>query len=114
MNIIDKEMEHIDELIRLKKENPDVQIMCMVATEELGTEHHRTLGEFGKPKLDKYVIWNDEIFVDDEDYVKDEICNNLYNDDEINHDTDNEIIGIKTNRIFDTLEKGIGIFINIG
>lgn len=107
------EIEYIDELIRLKKENPDARIMCMVASEELESDYYRTVADIGMPALDQFTVWNEEI-INDEEYIKDQISDNIFGDKVANEGLSEKEIEEKIDSAYKSVVWKSGIFINVG
>jgi Trk K+ transport system NAD-binding subunit len=107
------EIEYIDELIRLKKENPDARIMCMVAYEELESDWHRTVADINKPTLDNFTVWHDEI-INDEDYIKEQIAENICGDKVATEGLSDKEIDKKIDHAYQLVEWETGIFLNVG
>lgn len=68
--------ENINELIRLAKENPTLQIVPMVDSELCGDEYSSYLGQWGKPSIDERYGENGIIYFrsDDESLVDNLMC----------------------------------------
>ena len=70
------QQENINELIKLQTENPNAKVICFVSESCNNGEHSYMSANFGKPKIEKLTLWSD-CWIDDEDYIKDELSNNL-------------------------------------
>jgi hypothetical protein len=107
------EIEYIDELIRLKKENPGARIIPMVATEEMSSDWYMTAAKMGRPRLATFTLWHGDEITDDEEYVKDEIACGLFDDGVVGKEWSDENVEIEVMKEFNKLKWETAIFIDI-
>lgn len=100
MKNTNKQKEKIDNLLALIKENPNLPIVPMVATEAVCDDNHAYwMAEWGSAKVDRYWVSDDRIYSYNEDYddLVDEWIDNNYESyldvsgDELEKLADNEI-----------------------
>lgn len=91
--------ENLQELIRLVQENPELPVICEVDGEICcGDEYAWYLGEFGRCFVGEYAVYNDRVFVDDREGLKEEyygrydeeLCEKFGYDPRINEWTTNK------------------------
>ncbi len=90
---MDKQKENVSNLFKLIKENPDLPIVPMVATECVcGDEHGYWKAEWGSAKVTKYWMNEEGIYqYDDFSELVDEWVETNYDDEKYKNLTDEEI-----------------------
>ena len=107
------QQENINELVRLQKENPNARVMCFVSEECCSSDYSYQASSFGKPRFEKMFLI-DDLWIDDEDYVRERIADDLFDDGKIDDFTSDEDIEILVDKEFKNYEGEniISVYIN--
>lgn len=114
MNSLEKQQNNINELVKLIKENPELEIVPMVDSEIGGDDYSYYMGEWGIAEIDEYYCSDDRIYFKEEDFedLVDEFIENNYK--KYNDLTDEEFEKLAEEKI-NNLEwiKAIVVHINL-
>lgn len=111
---MNKQLEYINELIRLKIANPNAKILFMVDTDMFTMDYSRIAASCGKPTLERYTVWEEQIIIDDDEYIKEEIAISLFEENIVDKETSKSDLEVIINEHFNKVIWKKGIFIDIG
>lgn len=110
---LEKQQNNINQLLKLIKENPELEIVPMVDSEIGGDDYSYYMGEWGTPEIDEYHCSDERIYFKEQDFEElvDEFIDNNYK--EYNDLTDEELEKLAEEKI-NNLEwvKAIVVHIN--
>lgn len=88
---VDKQKDHIDELIKLIKENPDLRIVAMVDSEIVADDGFSWwIGSWGKAQVDEIYSLNERLHIRSED--EDTLIENLFYNMDVADDLTDEVV----------------------
>lgn len=110
---LEKQQSNINQLLKLIKENPELEIVPMVDSEIGGYDYSYYMGEWGTAEIDEYHCSDERIYFKEQDFEElvDEFIDN--NHEEYNDLTDEELEKLAEEKI-NNLEwvKAIVVHIN--
>lgn len=68
MKGLEKQQNNVNQLLKLIKENPELEIVPMVDSEIGGDDYSYYMGEWGTPEIDEYHCSDDRIYFKGQDF----------------------------------------------
>ena len=101
-----------EQLIKLIKENPELEVVPMVDYEVVADDGGYWLGKFGFCEVGEYTTYNDR-FYDDKDSFIEDYYNDTYDDGRYDGLTDDEVDKLIAKETADWWTKAIIVYIGV-